>query len=84
MSVDVFKWVDDFKSEALYIILHILYYFVADLTSLPISSEILSAAAERGCGEGRGRWLKKTQLFDSKKSVNDVKFAPRHVIVHAL
>jgi hypothetical protein len=29
--------------------------------------------------QSRGRWLKKTQLTDSKKSVNDVKFAPRHL-----
>mmetsp|Transcript_9588 Transcript_9588/g.14435 ORF Transcript_9588/g.14435 Transcript_9588/m.14435 type:complete len:328 (+) Transcript_9588:106-1089(+) len=27
----------------------------------------------------RGRWLKKTQLSDSKKSVNDVKFGPRQL-----
>ena len=37
--------------------------------------EVLSAEA----GDSRaGRWLKKSQLFDSKKSVNDVKFAPRY------
>lgn len=29
--------------------------------------------------EQRDRWQKKVQLSDSKKSVNDVKFAPRHL-----
>ena len=29
--------------------------------------------------EQRDRWQKKVQLTDSKKSVNDVKFAPRHL-----
>ena len=29
--------------------------------------------------EQRDRWQKKIQLSDSKKSVNDVKFAPRHL-----
>lgn len=39
--------------------------------------EALSSDRKR---DGRGgRWLKKTQLFDSKKSVNDVKFSPRHL-----
>mmetsp|Transcript_22016 Transcript_22016/g.37189 ORF Transcript_22016/g.37189 Transcript_22016/m.37189 type:complete len:365 (+) Transcript_22016:54-1148(+) len=39
--------------------------------------EILSAVGE---GEGPGgRWLKKTQLFDSKKSVNAVQFSPRQL-----
>lgn len=28
-------------------------------------------------GAERGRWQKKSQLTDSKKAVNDVKFAPR-------
>lgn len=39
--------------------------------------EILSAVGE-GQGPG-GRWLKKTQLFDSKKSVNAVQFSPRQL-----
>jgi WD40 repeat protein len=30
-------------------------------------------------GEGRGKWTRKVQLLDSKRSVNDVKFAPRHL-----
>lgn len=27
----------------------------------------------------RGRWLKKSQLSESKRAINDVKFAPRNV-----
>jgi nucleoporin SEH1 len=30
-------------------------------------------------GAERGRWQKKSQLTDSRKAVNDVKFAPRHL-----
>ncbi len=29
--------------------------------------------------DARGRWQKKAQLSDSKKSVNDVKFSPRYL-----
>ena len=32
-----------------------------------------------GDDENRGKWQKKAQLSDSKKSVNDVKFSPRHL-----
>jgi len=33
----------------------------------------------RSHNESRDRWLMKAQLSDSKKAVNDVKFAPRHM-----
>jgi nucleoporin SEH1 len=32
-----------------------------------------------GEDRARGRWQRKAQLCDSKKSVNDVQFAPRHL-----
>jgi nucleoporin SEH1 len=32
-----------------------------------------------GDGEAKGKWQKKVQLSDSKKSVNDVKFSPRYL-----
>jgi hypothetical protein len=56
-------------------------YLFARHPSVVWMKEILSAG---GIGEGEGpggRWLKKTQLFDSKKSVNAVQFAPRYIML---